>query len=153
MRRILTGLEALLFLGLLLFVANCSECVEEKKFDWDGKTWKIEWIKGFGSTDIQLIDPDGEIRELDDPKLPFDVIVRDGDVDIPPRITGMSPRSIRAANGETPGRVILLDTAGQDRILMLNAETGSLEAQIPIARNPLRMALSNDGETIYVTHN
>jgi DNA-binding beta-propeller fold protein YncE len=161
--KLVRALEICMFAAMLLFVTGClDECGDQQApFKWRGKVWKFWFTKGDNRTPVSVVGPDGKTYDIKDPRLPFQVQVKDDGVHVccqkggapsSPGGGSASPRAVGAPAGSPPLYVYLLSDAPQDAVYILDQQTSAVVGVVPLPTLPQGIAVSNSGDHAYVTN-
>lgn len=157
---LLRAVEIGLFALLILFVAGCEGCFPNHEFtapfEWRGYVWRIWYKKAEGVETISLLAPNGKVVGGADPRLPFNVSVKDGAIHIGPRTAAGGPAANSApaarAAASPPYYVYLLSDSPQDALYIVNQQNGALAGTVPLPTLPQGVAVNNSGDFAYVTN-
>lgn len=155
-------LEICLFCVLILFVTACfKDCNDQVlPFKWRGKVYRMWFSKFERYIPVSVVLPDGKTVEVTDPRVPFQVQMKDGVAHISPRRSAggaagggaFSPRAAGAPASSPPFYTYLLSDAPQDAIYILDQQTDTVAGVVPLPTLPKGIAVSNSGDHAYVTN-
>jgi DNA-binding beta-propeller fold protein YncE len=106
---------------------------------------------------LSIVTPDGKTVDIHDPKLPFEVRMKDGTVQIRARSAGgASPgsnsRAIAPRAAVAPDYAYLLSDTPQDAVYIVDQQTGLVVDAVSLPTLPQGIAVNNSGDRVYVTN-
>jgi len=137
---------------LFAMLSSCLCTPEYGSFKWRGKVWLFVYDKDESDEPVTVFPPGGGAVAPDDPSLPFTFSGEDSEGDTVPQLRGSQSSSASrfAAASSPPYYQYVLSALPKDAVYVFNQQTARLVSTIPIPTLPTGLAISHDGQRVYV---